>query len=119
MSKAAEKARVKDGNEAAHLAKIEAARQMNLPVDAEGKIHYPDARIEYEDERGGAGRVDVEVTSGNYRSKSLQAKVSAGFKMYANGRDAMQRLSSALGMREPKSGGRGGGARRDEELFEL
>jgi len=119
VSKAAEKARAKDGAEAAHLAKIEAARQMNLPVDAEGKIHYPDARIEYEDEQGGPGRVDVEVTSGNYRSKSLQAKVSAGFKMYANGRDATQRLSSALGIREPKSGGGGGGAQRDEELFEL
>ena len=119
VSKIAEKARAKDGNEAALLAKIEAARQMNLPTDRDGAIHYPDARIEYEDEQGNIGRVDVEVTSGNYRSKSLQAKLSAGFKMYANGRAAKQRLSSALGIREPKSGGRGGGAHRDEELFEL
>lgn len=120
VSKIAEKARSKDGGEAAFLAKIEAARQMNLPTGSDGKIHYPDARIEYEDEQGNPGRVDVEVTSANYRSKGLQAKLSAGFKMYANGNAAKQRIASALGIREPKSGGGGkGGSRRDEELFEL
>ena len=120
VAKVAEKARSKDGGEAAFLAKIEAAKQLNLPTDRDGTIHYPDARIEYENEQGDPGRVDVEVTSGNYRSKSLQAKLSAGFKMYANGRSARRQLSSALGIREPRSGGRGGsGANRDEELFEL
>ena len=120
VSKIAEKARSKDGGEAAFLAKVEAAKQMNLPTDGDGKIHYPDARIEYEDEQGNHGRVDVEVISGNYRSKGLQAKLSAGFKMYANGNTAKQRIASALGIREPKSGGGGkGGSRRDEELFEL
>ncbi len=120
VSKIAEKARSKDGGEAAFLAKIEAARQMSLPTGSDGKLHYPDARIEYEDEQGNPGRVDVEVTSGNYRSKGLQAKLSAGFKLYANGRSAKRQLSSALGLREPKSGGGSkGGANRDEELFEL
>ena len=119
VSKMAEQARAKDGNEAAFLAKIEAAQQMNLPTDHDGRIHYPDARIEYEDEQGSPGRVDVEVTSGNYRNKSLQAKLSAGFKMYANGRSAKRQLAAALGANEPKSGRRGGGSNRDEELFEL
>ena len=120
VSKVAERARAKDGNEAAFLAKIEAARQMNLPVGGDGKIHYPDARIEYENEQGSPGRVDVEVTSDNYRGKSLQAKLSAGFKLYANGQGAKRQLSAALGLREPRSGkGGGGGANRDEELFEL
>ena len=120
VSKVAERSRVKNGNEAAFLAKIEAAKQMHLSTDEDGKIHYPDARIEYENEQGSPGRVDVEVTSDNYRSKSLQAKLSAGFKMYANGQGAKRQLSSALGLREPKSGGGGrGGANRDEELFEL
>ena len=120
VSKVAERARAKDGNEAAFLAKIEVAKQMILPTDRDGKIHYPDARIEYEDEQGSPGRVDVEVTSGNYRSKGLQAKLNAGFKLYANGSAAKQRISSALGIHEPKSGGGGkGGPRRDEELFEL
>ena len=120
VSKVAERARVKDGNEAAFLAKIEAAKQMNLPVGDDGRIHYPDARIEYENEQGSPGRVDVEVTTDSYRNKSLQAKLSAGFKMYANGSSAKRQLSSALGLREPKSGsGAKGGANRDEELFEL
>lgn len=119
VSKISEKSRSKEGNEAAFLAKIEAARQMNLPTDLDGKIHYPDARIEYEDAQGNIGRVDVEVTSGNYRSKGLQAKIGAGFKLYANGNSAKKRISSALGIREPKSGGGKGSPHRDEELFEL
>ncbi len=120
VSKTAERTRAKDGDEAAFDAKIDAAKQMNLPVDDSGKIHYPDARIEYRDEQGNLGRVDVEVTSDNYRSGSLQSKLSAGFKLYANGGSAQRRISSALGIREPKSGsGSKGGANRDEELFEL
>ena len=119
VAKIAEKARAKQGEKAAHAAKLEAAQQMNLAVDEQGKVHYPDAHIEYEDQKGAAGRVDVEVTSGNYRSKSLQSKMAAGFKMYANGTAAKRLLSSALGIKEPKSGGRGGGSNRDEELFEL
>ena len=119
VSKIAERARAKDGNEAAFLAKIEAAKQMHLSTDEDGKIHYPDARIEYENEQGSPGRVDVEVTSDNYRSKSLQAKLSSGFKLYANGSASQRRISSALGLKEPKSGGGGRGSNRDEELFEL
>ena len=119
VSKIAEQARAKQGKKAAHDAKLQAAQQMKLAVDEQGKVHYPDARIEYQDQEGGTGRVDVEVTSGNYRSKSLQSKMAAGFKMYANGMAAKRRLSSALGLKEPKSGGRGGGKNRDEELFEL
>ena len=119
VAKIAEEARAREGHKAAHAAKLQAAEQMNLAVDEHGKVHYPDARIEYQDQEGGSGRVDVEVTSGNYRSKSLQAKLAAGFKMYANGMAAKRRLSSALDLKEPKSGSRGGGANRDEELFEL
>lgn len=120
VTKRAEQARAKDGNKAAFEAKIAAARQMNLPIDDNGKVHYPDARIEYEDAQGNIGRVDVEVTSGNYRSKGLQAKISAGFKLYANGSSATKRINSALGIRQPKSGGGGKGSpHRDEELFEL
>ena len=120
VTKRSEKARAANGNEAAFEAKIAAAREMNLPVDDNGKVHYPDARIEYEDSQGDPGRVDVEVTSGNYRSKGLQAKISAGFKVYAKGSSATRRINSALGIRDPKSGGGAkGGHSRDEELFEL
>ena len=119
VSKIAEKARAKGGREAAQKAKVEAAQALGLPVDEQGKVHYPDARIEYEREQGSHGRVDVEVTSDNYSRQSLQAKHSAGFKMYANGHAAKQLLASTLGINEPRRGGRGGGAHRDEELFEL
>ena len=119
VSKIAEKARAKGGRGAAQKAKVDAAKEMNLPVDEQGKVHYPDARIEYEREQGSHGRVDVEVTSDNYCRNSLQAKHSAGFKMYANGHAAKQLLASTLGINEPRRGGRGGGAHRDEELFEL
>ena len=119
VSKVTEQARSQNGKDAAHAAKLKAAEDMNLSIDELGKVHYPDARIEYEDQDGNMGRVDVEVTSDNYRSKSLQAKLSAGFKLYANGRSAKRQLSNFLGQKEPKSGSRGGGSNRDEELFEL
>ena len=119
VSKIAEKVRSKKGEKAAHDAKLEAARDMNLTCDKLGKVHYPDARIEYQDQEGNIGRVDVEVASGNYRTKSLQSKLAAGFKMYANGAAASRRLSSALGMSDSKKGGGGSNKNRDEELFEL
>ena len=119
VSKRAEHARAANGDDAAYAAKIAAAQEMNLPIDKDGKIHYPDARIEYEDSQGNISRVDVEVTSGNYRSKGLQAKISAGFKLYANGSSAAKQINSALGIREPKSGGGKVSPHRDEELFEL
>ena len=119
VTKASERARSKDGNKAAADARIETARQMNLHVDSDDKIHYPDARIEYESEQGSPGRVDVEVTSDSYRSSSIQSKLSAGFKLYANSSSAQRRISSALGIKDSKNGRSGGGANRDEELFEL
>ena len=119
VARASERARAKDGREAAEKAKIEAARALELPVDDKGRVHYPDAQIEYEDEMGAAGRVNVEVTSGNYRGEHIQMKAAAGFALHANGRAAGRRLASAL---DPGSGGKrggGGGGRKDDELFEL
>ena len=67
-----------------------------MPVDKKGRVSYPDARIEYENEQGESGRVSIEVTSDGYRSKDIQAKAAAGFALYANGRSAMNKLASAL-----------------------
>ena len=118
VAKATERARAKDGREAAEKAKIEAAEAMELPVDEKGRVSYPDAQIEYEDEMGAAGRVNIEVTSGNYRGGHIQAKAAAGFALHANGRAAGRRLASSL---DPDRGGKrgGGGGRKDDELFEL
>ena len=118
VAKIAEKARAEEGDEAAFLTRIEMAKKMNLPTTPEGNIKYPDARIEYQNEQGEAGRVDVEVTSDNYRNQSLQSKAAAGFKMYANGSKAASRMSYALGLGDPSGGGGGGGSPRDD-LFEL
>ena len=67
---------------------------------------------------GAAGRVNVEVTSGNYRGEHIQTKAAAGFALHANGRAAGRRLASSL---DPDRGGKrgGGGRRKDDELFEL
>ena len=118
VARATERARAKDGREAAQQAKIEAAKELELPVDDKGHVHYPDAQIEYEDEMGAAGRVNVEVTSDNYRGEHIQTKAAAGFALHANGRAAGRRLASAL---DPDRGGKrgGGGGRKDDELFEL
>ena len=119
VARASERARAKGGGEEAQQARIAEARKMGLPVDEEGRVSYPDARIEYEDEMGVSGRVSIEVTSDSYRSKDIQAKAAAGFALHANGRGAMRQLASALGNQESRRGGGGGGGRKDDELFEL
>ena len=56
-----------------------------MPIDPRGRVLYPDAQIEYVDSEGRTGRVNIEVASGNYRARSIRAKVAAGFRMHANG----------------------------------
>lgn len=60
------------------------AQELELPI-VEGQVLFPDLRIEYEDERGGSCRVDIEVATGNYREHHLAAKAQAGFRIYARG----------------------------------
>ena len=117
VARASERARAKDGKKAAEKAKRAEAEKIGLPVDKKDRVSYPDARIEYENEQGEAGRVSIEVTSGNYCNRKIQAKAAAGFAMYANGRAAMNKLASAL--RQGESGRGGGGGRKDDELIEL
>ena len=68
-----------------------------MPIDAQGRVLYPDAQIEYTDSEGRTGRVNIEVASGNYRARSIRAKVAAGFRMHANG-PAAARLLRSLGV---------------------
>jgi hypothetical protein len=68
----------------------EAARTMHLPI-IDGHAVFPDFRIEYEDERGDIGRVDVEVASDNYHDHHIATKVSAGFQVYG-GSDVVRRF---------------------------
>jgi hypothetical protein len=69
--------------EAYREAQAESARELHLPV-IDGHVTFPDFRVEYEDERGLGGSVDVEVATGNYRGKHLAAKASAGFRVYGD-----------------------------------
>jgi hypothetical protein len=74
----------KDNNAQYRQRQTEAARELHLSV-IDGHTVFPDFRIEYEDERGERGRVDVEVATGNYRGNHVAAKATAGFRVYADG----------------------------------
>ena len=87
-----ESARVKDGRRAADAERHRVARELGLPIDAGGRVLYPDAQIEYTDAAGRTGRVNIEVASGNYRRRSIRAKAAAGFVIHANGRAAAKIL---------------------------
>ncbi len=120
VARSTERARARKGGEAAQKAKVEAARELGLPIDEQGRVHYPDAQIEYTDEMGVSGRVSVEVTSGDYRARDIQAKAAAGFTMHANGRAAGRKLGRSLALDpEGSKRGGGGGRRKDDELIEL
>ncbi len=76
-------------------ARSAAATALDLTV-RDGKLSFPDARIEWEQAaRGpsGSGWVDVEVATQDYRQSSLRAKAAAGFCVYymdANGNVSRQ-----------------------------
>jgi hypothetical protein len=60
----------------------QSAAELHLHV-VDGHVMFPDFRVEYENEQGDLGRVDVEVATGNYRESHLAAKAAAGFRVYA------------------------------------
>ena len=75
VAREAETARARDGKAAADATRIEAAEALGLPVKG-GKVEYPDAQIEYHDVEGRTGRVNVEVATEHYSSKSIAAKAA-------------------------------------------
>ena len=85
IARRSESVRVREGRRAGDAERHRAAAELGLPVDARGRVLYPDAQIEYTDADGRSGRVNVEVASGHYRQGSIRAKAAAGFRMYANG----------------------------------
>ena len=97
VARRSESARAKDGRRAADAERHRVAEELGLPIDARGRVLYPDAQIEYTDSEGRTGRVNIEVASGNYRERSVRAKAAAGFRMHANG-PAAARLLRSLGV---------------------
>ena len=106
IARRSESVRVREGRRAADAERHRAAAELGLPVDARGRVLYPDAQIEYTDADGRSGRVNVEVASGHYRQGSIRAKAAAGFRMYANG-PAGRRVLRILGPGNDRSSLRG------------
>ena len=73
------------------------AREHDLPYDDE-HVHFPDARIEYEDRDGRSRHEDIEVLTAHYRGAHARAAAKSGFTCY--------RVVGGL------VGGRGGGGGR-------
>ena len=117
VARRSESARERDGRRAADAERHRAARELELPIDEQGRVLYPDAQIEYTDADGRSGRVNVEVASGHYRAGSVRAKAAAGFRMHAN-EPAGARVLRALGYGDDHGSIRGL-AERDPAALEL
>ena len=63
--------------------KTDAAAHFDLPV-VNGKVQFPDLRIEYEDRTLGPAKVDLELATAAYSRPHLAGKVQAGFTLYAS-----------------------------------
>jgi hypothetical protein len=48
----------------------------------EGKIQFPDVRIEFETRDQEKSKVDLECVTGHYKARQIAAKKAAGFKLY-------------------------------------
>ncbi len=64
-----------------------------------GRIPVPDMQIEYEMPEQGIARVNLELTTGDYRPRQLAEKARAGFTMYSH-RDDASRVHRILNDRE-------------------
>ena len=60
----------------------------------EGRVILPDLRIEYETADGELAKVDLEVTSEDYKRSQMQQKARAGFTVNALGLKASSRCSA-------------------------
>jgi len=67
--------------------KIAFARELHLPV-VNGKVAFPDVRIEYANQDMEISRVDLELATGHYHAEHLGEKARAGFQIYARSEDA-------------------------------
>ena len=130
VAKRSETARARDGKAAADIERIQAAKELGIPVDQQGKVRYPDVQIEYTDADGRTDHVQVEVATKDYRNRSIQAKAGAGFVIHGNGRGASS-VSKAFGgsgsksirglgrKGDPPAGGTRGPADRGDGSVEL
>lgn len=83
------------------------AQQQHLPYEEDGHVHFPDARIEYEDRDGRSRFEDLEVVTPHYRGTHAGGAAKAGFTCYGS-------LGASVGGR-----GGGRGSRRPRTMEEL
>ena len=117
IARRSESARAREGRRAADAERHRAATELGLPVDAQGRVLYHDAQIEYTGPGGRSGRVNIEVASGHYRAASVRAKANAGFRLHASGA-AGARVLRAIGY-SGEHGSIRGPAERDPAAIEL
>jgi hypothetical protein len=67
--------------------KLALADQLRLPV-VNGKVAFPDVRIEYANQEMDISRVDLELATDHYHARHLAEKARAGFQIYARSEDA-------------------------------
>ena len=96
VAKRSETARARDGKAAADIERMQAAQDLGLPVDDNGKVHYPDVQIEYTDADGRTDHVNVEVATNDYRNRSIQGQ---GGRRLRHPRQRPRRCKSIEGFR--------------------
>lgn len=126
VARRSERVRATHGSAAADTERRRAAREQDLPVEADGRVLYPDAQIEYLDSEGReGGRVNIEIATEHYRESSVAQKAAAGFAVSASGPGAgravaggLKKAAAALAKAD-RSGGGGGGRSDDPASVEL
>jgi len=109
LAKRSETARARKGKEEADRARRKAATELHLPCDDQGHVQIPDAQIQYVDEAGNLGRVNVEVASDHYRETSVKAKSAGGFSMHGGKGGQAPNTRTSLSSLGGGGGRRGGG----------
>ena len=83
------------GRAAYAQARREAAEAAKLPF-RDGKVSFPDLRIEYETADGEREHRDIEFASDRYKKSQIQAKAQSGFRVYRDGVGGGRRIEPQL-----------------------
>lgn len=77
------------------------AQEHDLPYEQDGHVHFPDARVEYEDRDGLDRFEDLEIVTPHYRGAHAAGASKSGFSCHIS-------FGSSVGGRGGGRGGRGG-----------
>ncbi|MPY90859.1 MAG: hypothetical protein GEU99_23465 [Luteitalea sp.] len=91
------------------------AEALGLPYDpATQRVQFPDLQIEYRAPGGERERVNLELSTEHYSTKTLREKAAAGFILYG-----LRAGGAAASTTRRHTGGGGGHRHRDIELYSL